>query len=150
MLLVVLTAERLLDEARRLSHALRRWDSVRRQGDLTAAMRTVLELLLFDGPAAVPALARAAGASRQHVQQQVDALLAEGRVERRNNPSHRRSSLIALTDSGRALIQTVRSEELRALSRLQPGVSDDAIADATQALASLREALLRDADRGPV
>lgn len=142
MFIVALGLEALFREARLLSAAVKQWsERLHADLDMTQPMRGVLELLLVDGPTAVPSMARAHGVSRQHVQQQVDALLERGWVARRNNPAHRRSPLIELTDEGRALIQTVRAEERNALSRLQPGVSDQAVEDATQVLASWRATL---------
>jgi DNA-binding MarR family transcriptional regulator len=142
------TAELLFNEARLLFHTLKRWvEAIHPESEVTTSMRAVLELLLVDGPATVPAMARARSVSRQHIQQQVDALLDQGLIERRENPAHRRSPLIVLSDRGRALIQTLRSEELHALSRLQSGVSDSAITEAAQVLAAWRTVLARDADR---
>ncbi|NNE18685.1 MAG: MarR family transcriptional regulator, partial [Myxococcales bacterium] len=98
------------------------------------------------GAATVPQIARERGASRQHVQQLVDALLERDLVERRRNPNHKRSSLIALTDRGRALVENVRAEERDAIDRIQAGVSDHAIEEAAFVLAAWRAALNRDAD----
>ena len=135
----------LLDETRLLFHALRQWsDTLHAELGSTAAMRGVLELILLDGPATVPNMARARGVSRQHVQQQVDALLERGLLERQDNPAHRRSSIIALTDKGRALTQNMRSEELHALSRMQVGVSDTATLEASRVLSKWRTAVRRD------
>jgi DNA-binding MarR family transcriptional regulator len=89
-------------------------------------------------------MARARGVSRQQVQQQVDRLLELGFVERLPNPAHKRAPLIELTDKGRALIESIRSSERDALSRLQPGVSDEAIADAVRVLQAVQAALERD------
>ena len=146
--IVKMPVEQLFNETRLLFHALQHWvEGINPGSELTAPMRAVLELLLGEGTATVPAMARARGVSRQHIQQQVDALLAEGLAERRQNPAHRRSPLIALSDKGRALIQTMRSEELAAISRLQPGVSDHAIREATHVLASWRAMLMEDTAR---
>lgn len=141
-------SEELFNETRLLFHALKHWAERLHEGlDLTVPMRGVLELLLLQGPATVPGMARARGVSRQHVQQQVDALLGKGFVERQDNPAHKRSSLIGLTDKGRALIQNMRADELDALSRLQVGVSDAAVQEAAQVLAAWREALREDTER---
>ena len=131
-----------------LFHALKEWAETLHSGlDVSVAMRGVLELILLGGPATVPDMARARGVSRQHIQQQVDALLERGLLERKDNPAHKRSSLIALTDKGHALIQNLRADELNALSRLQVGVSDNAVAEAAQVLSSWRAALQRDTER---
>ena len=137
--------EGLFDETRLLFQALKEWsETLHAELGLTAAMRGVLELILLGGPSTVPGMARARGVSRQHVQQQVDALLERGFLERQANPAHRRSSLIALTDKGHALIQNMRADELNALSRMQVGVSDNAMLDAAQVLSAWRVALQRD------
>ena len=136
----------LLDEARLLSHALKQWsETLHAELGMTAVMRGLLELILRGGGATVPDMARARGVSRQHVQQQVDALLERGMLERRDNPAHKRSSMIALTDKGRALILSMRAEELNALSRMQIGVSDNALGEAAQVLSAWRATLQREA-----
>jgi len=138
----------LLDESRLLFRALKQWsETLHAELGMTAAMRGVLELILLDGPGTVPDMARARGVSRQHIQQQVDALLERSFVERHDNPAHKRSSMIALTDSGRALIQDMRTAELNALSRMQVGVSDSATAEASLVLSGWRAALQRDTER---
>ena len=136
----------LFEETRLLFHALKQWsDTLHAELGMTAAMRGVLELILLGGAATVPDMARVRGVSRQHIQQQVDALLERGLLERQDNPAHKRSSIIALTDKGRALIQNMRAEELNALSRMQVGVSDNALLEAAQVLSAWRAALQRDA-----
>jgi DNA-binding MarR family transcriptional regulator len=143
-----MSLESLFNETRLLFNTLKLWaEGVHPDSEITLSMRAVLELLLLEGAAPVPAMARARNVSRQHIQQQVDALVDKGLVERRGNPAHRRSPLIALSDKGRARIQTMRGEELDALARLQSGVSDDAVSEAAQVLAAWREALVEDAAR---
>jgi DNA-binding MarR family transcriptional regulator len=137
----------LFDETRLLFHGLKQWaDGLHADLGMTIAMRGVLDLLLLSGPATVPGMARTRGASRQHIQQQVDVLLERGFVERQPNPAHKRSSMIALTDKGRAVIQNMRAEEDHALSRLQVGASDNAMLEAAQVLSSWRAALQRDTE----
>jgi DNA-binding MarR family transcriptional regulator len=110
-------------------------------------MRAVLELLLRTGPRTVPEMARVRGVSRQHIQQQVDALLERGLLSRQDNPAHRRSPRIVLTDRGRALIQDMRARELDELAQMQVGVSDHAVQEAAQVLGAWRAALRRDIER---
>ena len=138
----------LFNETRLLFHALKHWAEILHEGlAISVAMRGVLELILLQGPASVPDMARARGVSRQHIQQQVDALLEKDFVRREDNPAHKRSPLIALTDKGRAVIQSMRAEELDALSRLQVGVSDSSIQEATHVLSAWRHALRDDIER---
>jgi DNA-binding MarR family transcriptional regulator len=77
----------------------------------------------------------------------VDALLERDLVERQSNPHHKRSSLIALTDKGRALVENMRAEERNAIERIQAGVSDHAIEEAAGVLAAWRTALERDTEQ---
>ncbi len=138
----------LFNETRLLFHTLKEWAETIHGGlEVTGPMRAVLELLLLGPPATVPEMARARGVSRQHIQQQVDTLLDRALVQRLDNPSHRRSPKIALTDAGRARIQSIRADELNALARVQAGVSDAATADAARALSLWRAALKRDTAR---
>jgi DNA-binding MarR family transcriptional regulator len=145
---IVIMTDSLFEETRLLFHALKQWvESLHGGREITVPMRAVLELLLRAGPRTVPEMARARGVSRQHIQQQVDELLGRGLAERRDNPAHRRSVRIALTDEGRALIQDMRAHELDRLSRLQAGVSDHAVREATQVLGAWRSALQEDLQR---
>jgi DNA-binding MarR family transcriptional regulator len=140
--------EALFEEARLLVWALKAWgESLHLGRGLSMPMRAVLELALRRGPSTVPEMARARGVSRQHIQQQVDLLLGRGLLARQDNPAHRRSAQIALTDKGRALIQDMRAAELDALSRLQAGVSDDSVREAAHVLRAWRTALRHDIER---
>ena len=147
-MITVVSAATLFDESRLLLRALKQWsEGAHRNLGLTPATRGVLELILLGGPATVPEMARSREVSRQHIQQQVDGLLERRFVERQNNPAHKRSSRIALTGRGRALIQNMRAEELNVLSRMQVGVSDNATMEAAEVLAAWRTALQRDTER---
>jgi len=138
----------LFNETRLLFHTLKSWaETLHGNPELTIGMRAVLELLLLGGSATVPDMARARRVSRQHIQQQVDALLQGGFVDRGVNPAHKRSPIISLSDKGRAQIQNMRADELDALRRIQVGVSDEAMQEAAQVLSAWRVALQRDSER---
>lgn len=111
------------------------------RGGLPVAQRAVLESLCREGPATVPALARARPVSRQHIQVLVNALLAEGLAETRENPGHRRSPLVAATDEGRRRFAEMRAREGRALARQALPVSDAELRSATRVLRARREHL---------
>ena len=59
------------------------------------------------GPQTVPTMARARNVSRQHVQKSVDGLAAGGLVSLRDNPAHRRSPIVELSDAGKALFAAI-------------------------------------------
>lgn len=79
--------------------------------DVTAAMRAVMETLSDAGPMTVPQIAKLKGVTRQHIQLLADALVEAGFASVKENPAHRRSSLIALTDKGRRTFAKMRARE---------------------------------------
>ena len=87
------------------------------KGPVTGERGIMLELA-GSGPQTVPAMARTRATSRQHVQVIVDRLIADGLLERRANPRHQRSVVIALTRRGRAKVTRMRERERRAARRL--------------------------------
>ncbi|MEV4557109.1 MarR family transcriptional regulator [Kitasatospora sp. NPDC049285] len=78
---------------------------------LSVGVRAVLDLLREHGPMTVPQMGRAQSLSRQFVQRMVNDAAAHGLVESIPNPAHQRSSLIRLTDAGRAAITAVTARE---------------------------------------
>lgn len=77
----------------------------------SAGVRAVLDLLRRHGPMTVPQMGRAQALSRQFVQRMVNEAAAHGWVEITPNPAHQRSSLIRITDGGRATITAVLARE---------------------------------------
>ena len=59
-------------------------------------LRTVVQM----GPLTVPDIARVRPVARQHIQRMADEAAANGLVELIDNPAHKRSKLIRLTDKG--------------------------------------------------
>ena len=78
--------------------------------EITTAMRAVMETLTA-GPMTVPQIAKLKGVTRQHIQLLADALLKAGHAIEKENPAHRRSSLIALTEKGRRAFAKMRARE---------------------------------------
>ncbi|MBL9095338.1 MAG: winged helix-turn-helix transcriptional regulator [Alphaproteobacteria bacterium] len=79
--------------------------------EITTAMRAVMETLAEAGAMTVPQIAKLKGVTRQHVQLLADALVAAGLAAVKDNPAHRRSSLIALTEKGRRAFAKMRARE---------------------------------------
>lgn len=78
---------------------------------LTVRTRAVLEILLAHNEATVPDIAQHLDIKRQYVQVMVNETLAENLTCKRDNPRHKRSTIIALTDKGRVLIEDVVRRE---------------------------------------
>lgn len=86
-------------------------DHVHQQTGMASSQRFALLRLRESGPATVPDLARARGVSRQFVQTVVNDLLGAGLVELLENPRHKRSKLVAITNMGcKALASACQKE----------------------------------------
>lgn len=97
---------------------------------LTVRMRAVLEILADHGPLPVPDIAHALEIQRQYVQVMVNDTLAAGLTEKRTNPRHARSPLIALTKTGQTLIDEVLAKEAKTVAALADGLREEDIATA--------------------
>ena len=79
---------------------------------LTVRTRAVLEVLLAHTEITVPDIAQKLEIKRQYVQVMVNETLAEGLTIKRENPRHKRSTLIALTPKGQTLIAEAVEREM--------------------------------------
>ena len=114
--------------------------AIYRRGDLSGPRRTVL-VALAAGPQTVTSLARARAQARQRFQPLVDALLADGLVERKANPSHKRAYLVALTAAGKAAVRHIQDTESALRAQLRVPVSRRRVEDAALVLHEVRSAL---------
>jgi len=85
---------------------------------VTAADRAAMEFLYPDRTLSVPEIAERYQVSRQHVQVTVNALLGKKLLATRDNPRHKRSPLIALTDDGKALFKRIRNRDKKIVEQL--------------------------------
>lgn len=86
--------------------------------EITATMRAVMETLSDAGPMTVPQIAKLKGVTRQHIQLLADALVEGGFASVKENPAHRRSSLITLTEKGRRAFAKMRAREAPLIEEL--------------------------------
>lgn len=108
---------------------------------LTVRMRAVLEILQRHGEQTVPDIAAKLEIKRQYVQLMCNEALASGFVEQRANPRHKRSSILALTDDGRRLIEKIISKELKLMHELGANLSDEDVLTALEVVLVLTESL---------
>ena len=66
-----------------------------------------------EGPFSVAEAARRIGQTRQSVQGIADLLADKALIEFRPDPNHRRTKLVTVTDSGRALLRKLRARQTR-------------------------------------
>ncbi|MCR5979212.1 MarR family transcriptional regulator [Gordonia jinghuaiqii] len=107
---------------------------------LTATRWQVLGAILGQ-PLPVAAIARAMGITRQSVQRTADLLAADGLVEFRDNPAHRRARLLAPTAAGLAAVRAIDPGHRVAADRLSEILDADRWRQALDALRDLSAAL---------
>lgn len=126
---------------RRLFRAMaERADRYLRDARLSAADRAVLEFLFPDRQLTVPDIARRYQVTRQHVQATANRLFDRDLVQTVDNPHHKRSPLLRLSDRGDQLFRRIRRREQQVLDEL---FADIEIAD----IATTRRTLQRLLDR---
>ncbi|EFE65482.1 MULTISPECIES: MarR family winged helix-turn-helix transcriptional regulator [Streptomyces] len=108
---------------------------------LSVGVRAVLALLHRNGPMTVPQMGRAQAISRQFVQRMVNDAAARGLVESVPNPAHRRSSLIRLTDAGRAAVTAVLDREHLLLREVGGALTDADVTACLRVLGAMLTAL---------
>ena len=122
---------------RRLFRALAdRADRYLHDSGLSAADRAVLEFLYPDQALTVPAIARRYQVTRQHVQATANRLLDRDLLQTAENPRHKRSPLLRLSERGQHLFMRIRRREQQLLDEL---FADIQIAD----IATTRRTLQR-------
>lgn len=134
-------AERFAFEVNEVHRQLRRVRELLHPEDTTTSHRSLLEQLRDEGSATMPALARARGVSRQHVQSLVRKLAEQGLVKESSNPKHRRSSLLTLTEAGRRVLERAQARERALFEQLNESVEERDLRRATRVLRKVAEAL---------
>lgn len=111
----------------------------------SATQRGVLRGLVRYGPRTVPQLALARSVTRQHTQEVVDRLRADGFVELIANPAHKRSKLVRATRRGAALVASMDDADARVLLAIGGGLSRAELAITARMLREVRERFENDA-----
>ena len=125
----------LAKAAREYSFGMHRVDGV------PAALAEVLQLILHEGPQTVPRIGRARSTSRQNIRVLVNRMVAENWVELVENPAHKRSALVQLTEQGIQLARSATEREVGLHRLIIPGVNVDDLEKTTALLARLRQIL---------
>ena len=92
--------------------------------NISACDRSVMDYLYPDHKLSVPQIAQLYDVSRQHIQSIVNSLVEREIVNLLDNPKHKRSPLVTLSQSGLVLYQQIRSRDEQAFTRIFNGVSD--------------------------
>ncbi len=108
---------------------------------IPSASRAVLQVLQRGGPQTVPQIARVRFSSRQNIQIVVNRLQKEGLVNVLENPEHKRSVLIRLTEQGQVAISEASRADAELNSRVLPSFSQADLSSAAGVLNKLRKML---------
>ena len=114
--------------------------ALRREGDRLAGAagqtqaRWQLLSVISDGEWTVPRVADRLGLTRQAVQRVADDLAADGLVRFDDNPSHRRSRLVVITDEGRRALTAISEDAVRWHRGTVGDLDPDEVARAHRAL----------------
>ena len=119
-------------------------DAYLKDSGLTAADRAVMEFLYPDQARTVPDIARCYQVSRQHVQVTANGLLLSGLLRSADNPRHKRSQLLRLSDLGRDTFAEIRSNEATLLDDLFSSVEIADIAATKRTLEALLNRLAQE------
>lgn len=130
----------VVDETIALFHRLR-WVAEQIYGPAgrSTARRGILRGLVRYGAQTVPALARARGVTRQHVQEVVDALVDEGLASRMRNPAHARSLLVVATARGEESVRKMDAIDARVLAAVGRDIPQRDLEATVRTLSLLRE-----------
>ncbi|MCS0604382.1 MarR family transcriptional regulator [Streptomyces sp. LP11] len=122
--------------------------ALRRAGETVAGAegqtqaRWQLMSAVSEEPLPVPRAARRLGVTRQGVQRLANELVRDGLAEFRDNPDHRTSPLLALTDSGQRTLTAITARAATAHHVMGEGVTERDLA----AVRALLRRLTRQAD----
>lgn len=110
---------------RRLFRALAQKADDNLQGfGISVAERAVMEFLYPDEHLSVPEIAERYQVSRQHIQVTVNRLSDAGLLVAKDNPRHKRSLLISLTDKGKRTFRTIMSRDTKVIKKLFSNVPE--------------------------
>ncbi len=132
----------LFNEIRLTFNALARLvDDLHADEGMTAGTRAVLEFLKRNGPHTVPQIANARGVTRQRIQTLANELLDAGLVTTEENPAHKRSVHVVLTDRGRDKMKKMLEKESEVIANRDWPFNQSTIKETSRVLQQIREHL---------
>lgn len=130
----------LIDEVSRLNGRLASIFAPSSDGsDLGRTERVVLNAVVeADHPPTVPQIGRALAYPRQLIQRAVNSLVAEGLMNTRTNPEHKRAPLLTATPAGLALKRRADKRAAIIAAELEADLDIGSVLAATAALNNIR------------
>jgi DNA-binding MarR family transcriptional regulator len=116
------------------------------RSDILGAEQAVLQIIDRMGALTVPQIALQRSTSRQNIQILVDRLAIKGRVEFSENPAHKRSALVHLTETGKLSLVISDQGQKQLLARIDSSLSAIEISATVAVLKKIRSLLSDDRD----
>lgn len=116
-------------------------DSVHAQAGMSTSKLKIVNALIQIGPATVPDIAARLDVSRQFVQTVCNDLLERDYISLSDNPRHKRSKLMSLTDAGRLAYSKARRNENRLIEQVLPTIESERALGACEVLMEIRQAI---------
>ncbi|WP_156952708.1 MarR family winged helix-turn-helix transcriptional regulator [Maridesulfovibrio frigidus] len=113
-------------------------DEVHEKAGMRTSQIRLANTLLELGQTTVPDIAYTMKASRQFVQTVVNELKKKDIIKFLDNPRHKRSKLVKLTDNGQNILNQVRKNEEAIILRILPDIDATRVKSAYELLASIR------------
>ena len=137
----------LFREIFELQSALARvMDTVHEKTGLSTSQHKIIRTLNHLGPATVPDMAALLGVSRQFVQTVCNNMYSIGLIEFKDNPRHKRSKLVLLTEPGRIAFRKARQKENMIIEHALPNIEQRQAKEAYDLLKRIREIVDRLSD----
>jgi len=108
---------------------------------INASQRAVLEFLDQHQPQTVSNMAREKNVSRQHIQTLVNDLLTLKLVKAQENPAHKRSPLMSMTEQGKKLFTKIIRDEAKVLASMAGEFSGKNISTSIRTLKAMHQYL---------
>ncbi|MGL5839303.1 MAG: MarR family winged helix-turn-helix transcriptional regulator [Sphingorhabdus sp.] len=115
--------------------------SLRELGHGPTEMLVLSAIVEADTPPTVPKIGRSLGLARQLVQRAVHSLVAQGLIQTRANPDHKRAVLLYATRHGEALKQKADSLAEDVVNRIAADMDLERVRSAAEILGAIRKDL---------
>jgi DNA-binding MarR family transcriptional regulator len=116
-------------------------DAAHVQAGLSTSTLKIIDTLLRFGSATVPDIAAHLQVSRQFVQTVCNDLLDREYLLLSDNPRHKRSKLMTLTDAGRSAYAKARDDQYQLIERLLPDIDAERAGRVSELLKEIRKAI---------
>ena len=116
-------------------------DKAHELSGLTTPQRRIMNAVRQQKPVAVPDIASLLGVSRQFVQTVCNKMVSLDYIEFKDNPRHKRSRLVVLTEAGNAKFDSAQKKEEEMIGRAIPDINLEKAEEARKLLTVIRKSL---------